>query len=107
MEMFAPRHTRGRDLLVVLAIYAVALVAERLDREVFAASGCIGPQLQACSGRSCCRLGNSHAALAQPGCGCVRTVRVTGPRSRHRLVSARQIGRPDIDNREPTTGAKT
>ena len=41
MAMFAPRYTRGRDLLVVLAIYAVALVAERLDREAFAAGGWI------------------------------------------------------------------
>ena len=41
MGLFAPRYTRGRDLLAVLAIYAVALVAERLDREVFAAGGWI------------------------------------------------------------------
>ena len=41
MGLFAPRYTRGRDLLEVLAIYAVALVAERLDREVFAAGGWI------------------------------------------------------------------
>ena len=39
--LFAPRYTRGRDLLVVLALYATALVAERLDREVFAAGGWI------------------------------------------------------------------
>ena len=39
--LFAPRYTRGRDLLVVLALYAAALVAERLDREVFAAGGWI------------------------------------------------------------------
>ena len=41
MWLFAPRYTRGRDLLVVLALYATALVAERLDREVFAAGGWI------------------------------------------------------------------
>lgn len=37
MWLFAPRTTRGRDLLVVLALYATALVAERLGPEVFAA----------------------------------------------------------------------
>ena len=41
MWLFRPRYTRGRDLLVVLALYATALVAERLDREVFAAGGWI------------------------------------------------------------------
>lgn len=41
MWLFAPRYTRGGDLLVVLALYATALVAERLDREVFALGGWI------------------------------------------------------------------
>ena len=39
--LFAPRYTRGGDLLVVLALYATALAAERLDHEVFAAGGWI------------------------------------------------------------------
>ena len=37
--LFAPRYTRGGDLLWVLALYATALAAERLDHEVFAAGG--------------------------------------------------------------------
>ena len=37
--LFTPRYTRGGDLLWVLALYATALVAERLDHEVFAAGG--------------------------------------------------------------------
>ena len=41
MWLFAPRYTRGGDLLWVLALYATALAAERLDREVFAAGGWI------------------------------------------------------------------
>ena len=39
--LFAPRYTRGGDLLWVLALYATALAAERLDHEVFAAGGWI------------------------------------------------------------------
>lgn len=41
MRLFAPRYTRGGDLLVVLAFYAMALVAERLDQDIFAAGGWI------------------------------------------------------------------
>ena len=37
--LFTPRYTRGGDLLWVLALYATALAAERLDHEVFAAGG--------------------------------------------------------------------
>ena len=39
--LFAPRYTRGGDLLWVLALYATALAAERLDDQVFAAGGWI------------------------------------------------------------------
>ncbi len=39
--LFAPRYTRGGDLLWVLALYATALAAERLDHQVFAAGGWI------------------------------------------------------------------
>ena len=39
--LFAPRYTRGGDLLWVLALYMTALAAERLDHQVFAAGGWI------------------------------------------------------------------
>ncbi|MDP1900368.1 MAG: hypothetical protein Q8K96_07930 [Rubrivivax sp.] len=41
MALFAPRYTRGGQLLGVLALYFAALGAERLDREIFAAGGWI------------------------------------------------------------------
>lgn len=41
MWLFRPRYTRGLDLLVVMALYATALAAERLDHEVFAVGGWI------------------------------------------------------------------
>ena len=36
-----PRYTRGSDFLCVLALYATALAAERLDHQVFGAGGWI------------------------------------------------------------------
>ena len=39
--LFAPRYTRGGDLLWVLALYATAMAVERLDHEVFAVGGWI------------------------------------------------------------------
>ncbi|MDP3085847.1 MAG: ceramidase domain-containing protein [Rubrivivax sp.] len=39
MGLFAPRYTRGGDLLLVLALYLAALAADRMDRVVFAAGG--------------------------------------------------------------------
>jgi uncharacterized membrane protein YfcA len=37
--LFPPRYTRGSNVLVVLALYAAALVAERLDHPLFALTG--------------------------------------------------------------------
>ncbi|MDP1535953.1 MAG: hypothetical protein Q8L95_02045 [Burkholderiales bacterium] len=41
MALFAPRYTRGGDVLLVLALYLGALAADRMDREIFAAVGWI------------------------------------------------------------------
>lgn len=41
MALFAPRYARGAQLLGVLALYLAALVAERLDAPIYAATGWI------------------------------------------------------------------
>ena len=57
---FAPRHTRRRDLLVVLALYATALLAERLNWEVFAAGGAIGGHAKRVARPSFLQQGSQH-----------------------------------------------
>lgn len=37
--LFPPRHIRGRDVLVVLALYGAALGAQWLDRQIFSLGG--------------------------------------------------------------------
>ncbi|MEO7160312.1 MAG: hypothetical protein ABIX00_07390 [Polaromonas sp.] len=67
MWLFALRYTRGRDLLVVLAVYAAALVAEYLGREVFVAGGWI-------SGHSV-----KHVLAAMATAWAVRMLRLRSP----------------------------
>ena len=67
MWLFPPRYTRGRDLLVVLGLYATALLAEHLDRQIFAAGGWI-------SGHSL-----KHVLAAVAAAWAVRMLRLRNP----------------------------